>query len=171
MLLDIEMGKMDGVTMAKKLRRDDDTVQIIFITGYSDYILEGYEVEALHYLLKPIRQEKLFSVLDRAAEKAARKEKILNFGINGEMVRIPTGRIVYADVAGNYVTVHAGRDVTVKMTLGELERELDERFYRVSRSAVSILPGSAALRKKRSECVMEHPYLCPEGHMKASTGQ
>ena len=148
LLLDIEMGKMDGVTMAKKLRRDNDAVQIIFITGYSDYILEGYEVAALHYLLKPIRQEKLFSVLDRAAEKAAKKEKILNFGINGEMVRIPTGQILYADVAGNYVTVHASRDVTVKMTLGELERELDERFYRVSRSAVVNLTRISCVTRK-----------------------
>lgn len=49
LLLDIEMGAMDGVTMAKKLRRENDAVQIVFITGYSDYISEGYEVEALHY--------------------------------------------------------------------------------------------------------------------------
>ncbi len=41
LLLDIEMGEMDGVTMAKKLRKENDTVQIIFITGYSDYILEN----------------------------------------------------------------------------------------------------------------------------------
>ena len=44
LLLDIEMGAMDGVTLAKQLRRDNDTVQIIFITGYSDYISEGYEI-------------------------------------------------------------------------------------------------------------------------------
>lgn len=69
LLLDIEMGAMDGVSMAKRLRRDNDTVQIIFITGYSDYISEGYEVAALHYLMKPVREEKLCSVLDRAAEK------------------------------------------------------------------------------------------------------
>ena len=50
LLLDIEMGGMDGVTMAKELRRVNDSVQIIFITGYNDYIAEGYEVAALHYL-------------------------------------------------------------------------------------------------------------------------
>ena len=69
LLLDIEMGAMDGVTMAKRLRRENDAVQIVFITGYSDYISEGYEVAALHYLMKPVKEEKLFSVLDRAAEK------------------------------------------------------------------------------------------------------
>lgn len=136
LLLDIEMGAMDGVTMAKKLRRDNDTVQIVFITGYSDYISEGYEVAALHYLVKPVRVEKLSSVLDRAAEKLAKNEKVLNFRVGGEMIRIPIYQIRYADVFGNYVTVHASGELTVKMTLGELERELDERFFRVSRSVV-----------------------------------
>lgn len=60
LLLDIEMGTMDGVTMAKKLRQENDAVQTVFITGYSDYILEGYEVAALHYLMKPVKAEKLF---------------------------------------------------------------------------------------------------------------
>ena len=53
LLLDIEMGAMDGVELAKRVRKDSETVQIIFITGYSDYIAEGYEVAALHDLRKP----------------------------------------------------------------------------------------------------------------------
>lgn len=136
LLLDIEMGAMDGVTMAKKLRQDNDTVQIVFITGYSDYISEGYEVAALHYLMKPIREEKLCSVLDRAVERLSKNEKILNFEIGGEMVRVPIYKIRYAEVSGNYVTIHAAGCLTVKMTLGKLEKELDERFYRVGRSAI-----------------------------------
>lgn len=136
LLLDIEMGVMDGVTMAKELRKSNDTVQIIFITGYSDYISEGYEVAALHYLMKPVNEEKLCLVLDRAAEKLAKNERVLNFEVSGEMVRVPIYQIRYADVLGNYVTVHALTDVTVKMTLGELEKQLDERFYRVGRSAL-----------------------------------
>lgn len=136
LLLDIEMGAMDGVTMAKELRKSNDTVQIIFITGYSDYISEGYEVAALHYLMKPVKEVKLCLVLDRAAEKLAKNERVLNFEVSGEMVRVPIYQIRYADVLGNYVTVHAQTDVTVKMTLGELEKQLDERFYRVGRSVL-----------------------------------
>ncbi len=136
LLLDIEMDAMDGVSMAKQLRRDNDTVQIVFITGYCDYISEGYEVAALHYLMKPVKEEKLFSVLDRAAEKLAKNEKVLTLESGGEMVRLPIYQIRYADVFGNYVTIHAQTDVTVKMPLGKLEKALDERFYRVGRSAV-----------------------------------
>lgn len=136
LLLDIEMGEMDGVTMAKKLRKENDTVQIVFITGYSDYILEGYEVAALHYLMKPVKTEKLCAVLDRAAQKLAKNEKVLNFEVAGEMIRVPIYQIRYADVFGNYVTIHASSDVTVKMMLSELEKQLDERFYRAGRSCI-----------------------------------
>ena len=64
LLLDIEMGKMDGVTMAKAIRQDNESVQIVFITGYSEYIADGYDVAALHYLIKPVKKEQLWSVLD-----------------------------------------------------------------------------------------------------------
>ncbi len=136
LLLDIEMGAMDGVTMAKKLRKENETIQIIFITGYSDYIAEGYEVAALHYLMKPVREEKLLEVLDRAAVKLAGNEKVLHLETGGGMVRIPVYQIRYADVMGNYVTIHAVGNYTVKMTLGELESQLDERFCRAGRSLV-----------------------------------
>ena len=136
LLLDIEMGAMDGVTMAKELRKSNDTIQIVFITGYSDYIAEGYEVSALHYLMKPVREEKLNLVLDRAAEKLAKNEMVLNLEMGGEMVRVPIYQIRYADVSGNYVTIHGLSDITVKMTLGELEKMLDERFYRAGRSVI-----------------------------------
>lgn len=148
LLLDVEMGDMDGVSMAKLLRRDNDTVQIVFITGYSDYISEGYEVDALHYLMKPVKEEKLFLVLDRAAEKLAKNEKVLTFETGGEMVRVPIYQIRYADVLGNYVTLHALSDVTVKMTLGSLEELLDERFYRVGRSAIVNLTQISRVTRK-----------------------
>ena len=117
LLLDIEMGAMDGVTMAKKLRKNNETIQIVFITGYSDYISEGYEVAALHYLMKPVKEKKLCEVLDRAVEKLSKNEKVLSFEIGGEMVRVPIYQIRYAEVFGNYVTIYALTDVKVKMTL------------------------------------------------------
>lgn len=136
LLLDIEMGDMDGVTMAKKLRRENETIQIVFITGYSDYICEGYEVAALHYLMKPVKEEKLWEVLNRAAEKIAGNERILMLKVGSELVRLPIYEIRYAEVMGNYVTIHASVDLKVKMTLKELEEKLDNRFYRVGRSAI-----------------------------------
>lgn len=136
LLLDIEMGHMDGVSLAKQIRRDNQAVQIVFITGYSDYIAEGYEVAALHYLMKPVSREKLFSVLDRALEKLGQNQRCLNLETGGELFRIPLYEIRYLDVRLNYVTVHAGKEYTVKRTLGEFEKELDSRFFRVGRSLI-----------------------------------
>ena len=136
LMLDIEMGGMDGVTMAKQVRLDNETVQIVFITGYSDYIAEGYEVAALHYLMKPVNREKLFAVLDRALEKRRQNERCLNLKLSGEMVRLPFYEIRYLDVHQNYVTVHGKENYTVKRSLGDFEDELDERFCRVGRSMI-----------------------------------
>lgn len=136
LLLDIEMGLMDGVSMAKKIRQDNDSVQIIFITGYSDYIAEGYEVNALHYLMKPVKEEKFFSVLERAIEKISKNDVVLNMDSANGMVRVPIYQIRFAEVFGNYVTIHANDEVVVKMTLNEVEKLLDERFYRVGRSVI-----------------------------------
>ncbi len=136
LLLDVEMKTIDGVTLAKMLRRDNDAVQIIFITGYSDYIAEGYDVAALHYLLKPVRKEKLYAVLDRAAHILVKNEKMLTLEVSGGAERVQVRRIRYAEVFGNYVTLHADRELRVKMTLGELEGLLDDGFYRVGRSVI-----------------------------------
>ena len=136
MLLDIEMPSMSGIELAKKIRLENDAVQIIFITGYIDYISEGYDVAALHYLMKPLSEDKLSEVLNRAVLKIRKNEKSLFLSISGEMLRIPIYQIKYLEVQQNYVTVHAKKDYTVKKTLGKFESELDERFYRIGRSFI-----------------------------------
>lgn len=159
LLLDIEMGAMDGVTMAKRVRKDNEAIQIIFITGYSDYIAEGYEVAALHYLMKPVSEEKLFSVLDRAMEKRRQNERCLNLELSGEMVRIPFYEIRYLDVRQNYVTVHARGEYTVKRALGEFEKELDSRFFRAGRGL--ILNLNCVRRVTRTEVRLSDGTVLP----------
>ena len=126
LLLDIEMGEMDGVTLAKTIRKEDATVQIVFITGYSEYIAEGYEVQALHYLMKPLDEEKFCIVLDRAIEKL-----ILN-----EMYRSPLHEIKYISVIDNYTTIHAKTELMLRKPLHEFEDMLDEKFFRIGRSHI-----------------------------------
>lgn len=147
LLLDIEMGPMDGVSLARALRKENDAVQIVFITGYSDYIADGYEVEALHYLMKPVKEEKLFAVLDRAVEKLHSNQRTLLLELPGEVVRLPVYQIRSAEVQGNYVTIHAKTDCTVKMTLSELEAQLDDNFFRLGRSALVNLGCVARVSK------------------------
>lgn len=136
LLLDIQMGGMDGVTLAKRIRVLNKEIQIIFITGHMDYISDGYDVDALHYLLKPVTGEKLASILDRAMEKLARNERALFINQAGESTRIPLYEIRYLEVCQNYVTIHTHGEYTVKKTLGQLEKELDDGFFRTGRSFI-----------------------------------
>ncbi len=159
LLLDIEMGAMDGVSLARQIRRENQAVQIIFVTGYSDYIAEGYEVEALHYLMKPLNQEKLFQVLDRAVEKCKQTERSLILDISGEMVRLPFYEIRYLEVHQNYVTVCAREEYTVRRTLSDFEKELDDRFLRVGRAFIINL--NQVRRVTRKEVILSDGTALP----------
>ena len=76
-VLDIELKTMNGVELAKRLREDNREIQILFVTGYSEYISEGYEVDALHYLMKPVNKNKIFSVMEKATTNLKAEEKVL----------------------------------------------------------------------------------------------
>ena len=124
LFLDVEMPGMDGVELAKRVREGNREVKIIFVTGYSDYILEGYDVAALHYLMKPVAKEKLFQVLDRACREIAEDDRALYLRERDGITRIPLREIVYAEVFHNDVTIHARGIHRKRMTLGDLEKEI-----------------------------------------------
>lgn len=138
LFLDIEMEPegMNGIELAAKLRKNDSSIQLVFVTGYMEYIADGYDVEALHYLLKPVTEEKLGSVLARALERVKAREKELFLQTTDGSVRVLNSEIRYLEVQRNYVTIHAAEEYTVKRTIGDLEKELDESFYRTGRSFI-----------------------------------
>ncbi|MCM1126852.1 MAG: LytTR family DNA-binding domain-containing protein [Lachnospiraceae bacterium] len=139
LFLDIEMGKINGVELAKKIRERDKCIQIVFVTGYMEYISEGYDVEALHYLLKPLEEEKLELVLQRAVERIGIQERALFLQNAGETVRIPFHEIRWVEVRKNYVTLHGQEEYSRKCPLHEIQKELDQRFFQTHRSYVANL--------------------------------
>lgn len=163
LLLDIEMAGMDGVELAKTVRRDNEAVQIVFITGYSDYIAQGYEVSALHYLMKPVNEEKFDQVLTRAVSRLARNEPFLTLELPGETVRVPLPEIRYLDVQQNYVTIHAKEDYTLKRPLAEFEALLDRRFYRIGRSCIVNLTGIRRVARTEVELTGGERLPLPRG--------
>ena len=138
LLLDIEMGAMDGVTMAKELRKSNDTVQIIFITGYSDYISEGYEVAALHYLLKPVTYERLAQLLDELSSMrpAATDELVIKTSFGYHALRLSD--IEYAEARNKHVVFHLrdGRDIEALESFRSVEDRLEQNavFFKCHRS-------------------------------------
>lgn len=148
LLLDIEMGAVDGVTLAKKIRRDNGTVQIVFITGFADYISQGYEVSALHYLMKPVKQDKLFTVLDRAVAALGKTQRFVLLPVEGEMLRLPVSQVQYVEAFSHTAAIAAGADtIQVRMAISEIEKMLGEGFVRCHRSYLVGLKHIARLSK------------------------
>ena len=163
LLLDVEMTGMDGVELARTVRRDDESVQIVFVTGYDRYIALGYEVSALHYLVKPVKEEKFFEVLTRAVSRLTRNEPFLTLELPGEVLRVPLPEIRYLDVRQNYVTVHAREDYTLKRPLAEFEPALDRRFYRMSRSCIVTLTFVRRVTRTEAELTGGERLPLPRG--------
>lgn len=135
LLLDIEMGNTNGVELAKRIRQENDAVQIVFITGYPDFIAEGYEVGALHYLLKPVNGEKLNQVLDRAVGNLHRKGRTIFLRAAKEVQRIPVDSIVYVEVLSHKLVVHTLQsEYEAKLSITAMEEMLGEGFVRCHRS-------------------------------------
>jgi len=160
LLLDIEMAEMDGMSLAKQIREDDCTIDIIFVTGYPDYIGEGYDVGALHYLLKPIRDEKLYSVLDRAAEAACKPQKSIVLKVGGTQIRIKTDEILYAEAFAHTVEIHTINAVYApSISISELETLLGKGFVRCHRSYLVAL--SAIEQISRTEILLDNAVVIP----------
>lgn len=136
-LLDIEMGKINGVELAKIIRKDNESVQIVFITGFPDFIAQGYEVSALNYLIKPVAEKKLSGVLDKAYKNLGKKERAVLFDINGESVRIPAGNIISAEAFAHSVEVTTTAEkFEIRQTTVETENLLGDGFIRCHRSYI-----------------------------------
>jgi len=134
-LLDIKMGNMDGITLAKRLRKMDDHLQIVFVTGMPDYISEGYEVSALHYLMKPVSGEKLNDVLDRAVKRLSMDEATVLLQLKDGKQRLPIDSVYYAEAFSHDILLHSiDGNLSLKTTLNELEGVLGEGFFRCHRS-------------------------------------
>lgn len=162
LLLDIEMDGMDGITLAKKLRQDNETLQILFITGYPDYIAEGYDVAALHYLMKPVKKEKLVQVLDKAVQSSKRQVPSLLVSNDRETLRILFDDIYYAESQGHYMVVYTAKEeYRMRMTVSEILEKLGEGFYRCSRSYVVGLRHVSRITK--SEVILENQICLPLG--------
>ena len=140
LLLDIEMPGMDGITLARRLREMGESLQIIFVTGMTDYVLEGYDVDAVSYLLKPVGKEKLFTCLDRARGRMGKAEPAVLLDTAEGLVRVKLMEICYVESMAHETMVHCLGDmeeIRCKAGISQMEKALGEQsdgFYRIHRS-------------------------------------
>ncbi len=151
--LDIEMGELDGMETARRLRAADEGLQLVFVTGYTDYVFDGYSVGALGYLMKPPRPQQLDSILDRTAEARLRDEDKVFLCRSGETIyRIPKKSILYFRSDRRQVAcVSTARTYTFYGKLDEVEQDVGQGFIRIHQrylvraAAVDQVEGSQVL--------------------------
>lgn len=160
LLLDIEMGNMNGVSLAKKIRQTNETIQIVFITGFPDFISEGYEVSALHYLLKPVSAEKLSDVLDKAGTNLGKIEKSVIFTVDGESMRVATGEIIYIEAFSHFCQIHTVHGCfEVRINISDIEQMLEGEFIRTHRS---YLVGLRFMKRiSKSDIILDNGETVP----------
>ena len=126
LLLDIQMAELDGMALARKLRAEGAALPVVFITGFADYMSEGFEVEALHYLLKPVDREKLFACLDRALRQAGQGSELLLDTLEGEALRLAQRNLAAVEAVGHHtrLTLADGSCVETKISFRELSGQL-----------------------------------------------
>lgn len=132
--LDIEMQTISGMETARRLYETGDGPQLVFVTGYTDYVYDGYAVGALGYLLKPPQDPQLDDILTRALAALARDTDEIFACRNGDsFYRIPRKEIIYfASDKRQIQCVTAERTYTFYGKLDEVERALaDRRFIRI----------------------------------------
>lgn len=137
LLLDIQMKGMNGIELAREIRKGNEMLQIIFITGFADFMAEGYDVSALHYLMKPVNEQKLTEVLDRAAARLKSSKRTILFKAGSCNMRIPADDIYYAEAFSHYVTLYTkdGQE-SFNMRISDMEKLLGEGFFRCHRSYI-----------------------------------
>lgn len=135
LLLDVEMKNINGIELAKRIRKDNNRAEIIFITSHFEFVGEGYEVDALHYLIKPISAEKLTQVLTKAAEKISVEPPSVVISCEGETVKLYEADIRYVESFLHYIVIHTkDKEYKIKENISVFENRVSDDFYRVHRS-------------------------------------
>ncbi|KAB7786448.1 LytR/AlgR family response regulator transcription factor [Bifidobacterium cebidarum] len=133
LLLDIEMQHMDGMAAARRIRERDNSVVIVFITGAPQYAINGYEVQALSYLLKPVPYFAFRQEIKRSIDMVRRRtDEALLIEAGGKQMRVELADVLYIESIRHTIIVHTqGGKLSVTGTLKDFEERLaGQNFFR-----------------------------------------
>ena len=158
-LTDIRMPLMDGLEVARHLAKLEIPPKLIFTTAYDQYAVNAFELNAIDYLLKPIRQERLLTALTKAialrpvladaiAQAAQARRKHLSIHERGKIVLVPVDDILYLKAELKYVTVRtAQKELLLEESLTRLEEEFAGMFTRLHRNTLVTTSAVAGFEK------------------------
>lgn len=158
--LDIEMPGIDGITLAKRLRAVSENVQIVFLTSHIEYALEGYEVNALRYLVKPVDMNKLSEVLKYIQDKKNNSHQIM-IKQEGEDIVIDISDIIYMESMDKNVRIVTSKsEYITRYNISDYEEELkNSGFLRIHRGYLISL--SKVKKIVKNDVVMDGDISLP----------
>jgi two-component system response regulator AlgR len=163
LLLDVQMPGRDGTQLAAELKRLPDPPAVVFVTAHAQHALQAFDLEAVDYLTKPVRRERLHAALQRVAQRLAQRpgaapaaaagapEDVPAIVVTdrGRVVRVPLAEVLYFKAELKYVTLRTAEHTYVlDEALSDLEQRLGERFLRVHRNALVARNAVRALERR-----------------------
>jgi two-component system, LytTR family, response regulator AlgR len=163
-LLDIQMPGLDGLVLAQQLLQlpKGQVPSIVFVTAHAEHALQAFELEALDYLTKPVRLERLQAALARVHAQGVEPEppQVLVVTESGRKIRVPLDDILYLKAELKYVTLRtAGHTYLLDGALTDFEQRLGERFLRVHRNALVARKAMLLLERRVLSGVAEEASL------------
>ncbi len=154
LFLDMELGGITGIDAARMIRQHDTNLMLVFVTGYADFVFDGYEVQAMDYLIKPVKEEKLAQVLGRA-QKLMEKHQPQTFTIQNAdgLYRIAKQDILYLYSDRRLIVlVTEGREYAFYGKLDDVEASIGSGFVRIHQRYL-VRAGAASKIEKNSVTV------------------
>lgn len=159
-LVDIRMPVMDGIELAQHIRQLPRPPNLIFTTAYDHYALQAFDLNAIDYLLKPIRAERLSAALTKARplnlkqsqglQSLQETRQHLSIHERGRVLLIAVDEVLYFRAELKYVTVRTqAKRYLLEMSLNQLEQNYADRFVRVHRNALVAKHAIAGYEKQR----------------------
>jgi two-component system response regulator AlgR len=158
MLLDIHMPGRDGTQLAAELRQQPQPPVVVFVTAHAEHALRAFDLDAVDYLTKPVRRERLHAALQRVAQRLALQplraapaeaEPVVVVSDRGRVVRVPVSDVLYLKAELKYVTLRTAEHTYVlDDALSDLEQRLGEPFIRVHRNALVAKRAVRALERR-----------------------
>lgn len=162
LVLDIEMGEMNGLELAKRMRTEGALIPILFVTGYDEYMQYGYDVDALHYLLKPVNKDKLFLTLNKIGTSSQEKKNCLILSTKDEVKRIVVNDLMYVEANGHGSTIHMKDCVfEARESFGTIEKSIlgDGHLLKCHRAFIVNLHYCAAI--KNGSMILDNNEMIP----------
>lgn len=155
-LLDVRMPGLDGIALAQSIAALPQPPAVVFVTAHSEHAVQAFEVEAIDYLTKPVRLERLQQALQKVERQAQSRQgagpdlpdEILIIQDRGRAERVPLAEVLYLKAELKYITVRtASRSYILDGSLSELEERHAAWFMRIHRNALIARRAVRALEK------------------------